>query len=48
MTISELNAEFEAKAKNMYFDVDELHAGRYKSIKTARGWTKYLSKRMAA
>lgn len=43
MDISKLNAEFEAQTKAL----DLTSNGQlYKSIKTARAWTKFLAKRI--
>jgi len=43
-TISKLNAEFEAQAKKLDLTND---GQRYKSIRTARAWTKFLTKHKA-
>jgi len=40
MTITELNAAFEAQAKKLDLTNEGL---RYKSIRTARAWTKFLA-----
>jgi len=44
MTIIQLNADFEAQAKGLDLTND---GQRYKSIRTARIWTKFLADCMA-
>ena len=44
MTITQLNADFEAQAKALDLTNDGL---RYKSLKTARAWTKFLARHKA-